>query len=312
MSLRTFVIPILLLALSLSGCGSAVTPLAQRGATTGFPLTVTDEAGRSVTIDKEPQRLVSLASSNTELVYAADLQDRLVGVDDYSDYPPEAKNMEKVGGFAKPNIEKIVSLAPDLVLATQIHTKGVVDDLEKRGLKVVVIQPAKLEQIPENLLLLGQLTGRLGQAEKVAGALRQRIQTVTTKVANAPKVRVFFELSPDLISVGRDSFLDDMIEKAGGESVSRDTQGAWPKLNPEVIVAKDPQVIILADHGSDSGGVTAEMVRERPGWAMVSAVKDNRIVLLPNQDITNRPGPRAVDGLEFLAQTLHPELFTAR
>jgi iron complex transport system substrate-binding protein len=265
-----------------------------------------------VTIDKEPQRLVSLASSNTELVYAADLQDRLVGVDDYSDYPPEAKNKEKVGGFAKPNIEKIVSLAPDLVLATQIHTKGVVDDLEKRGLKVVVIQPAKLEQIPENLLLLGQLTGRLGQAEKVAGALRQRIQTVTTKVANAPKVRVFFELSPDLISVGRDSFLDDMIEKAGGESVSRDTQGAWPKLNPEVIVAKDPQVIILADHGSDSGGVTAEMVRERPGWAMVSAVKDNRIVLLPNQDITNRPGPRAVDGLEFLAQTLHPELFTAR
>ena len=302
---------LLVALLLLSSCAEAATP-APAPAAPGFPLTVTDDAGRSVTIAQEPQRLISLASSNTELVYAAGLQDRLVGVDDYSDYPAEAKSKEKVGGFSKPNVEKIVGLAPDLVLATQIHTKGVVADLEQRGLKVVVIQPTKLDQMPENLLLLGRLTGKQAQAERVAGELRQRIQAVTAKTAAAAKVRVFFELSPDLISVGPGTFLDDMIAKAGGESVSHDAQGSWPKLNPETIVATDPQVIILSDHGSDSGGVTARMVKERPGWASVAAAKNNRIVLLPDQDITNRPGPRAVDGLEFLARALHPELFPAR
>jgi len=277
-----------------------------------YPLTVTDDAGRSVTVPKEPQRIVSLSASNTELVYALGLEGKLVGVDDYSDYPLEAKAKEKIGSFSKPNLEKIVSLAPDLVLATNIHVKTVLPELENRGLRVIVFQPAKMNAVPANLRLLGKVGGAADKGEGAAARMEQRIAQVVAKTKGAPRTRVFFELSPDLISVGGDTFLDDMIAKAGGENIARDVQGAWPKLSPEAVVLKDPEVIILSDHGSESGAVTAEIVRGRPGWAAVAAVKTGRIVLLPDQNLTNRPGPRAVEGLEFIARTLHPDLFSAR
>lgn len=309
---RVLYVAALLVGLFFAGCAPSASSPSPAAAGRGFPLTITDDAGRSVTIDKEPQRIISLASSNTELIYAVGLQTKLVAVDDYSDYPPEAKAKEKVGGFSKPNIEKIVSLAPDLLLATQIHTKGVVADLENRGLKVVVIQPPKLDRVPDNLLLLGKISGKTPEAETVAGEMKKRIQAVTDKTVGAAKVRVFFELGPDLTSVGADTFIDDMISKAGGENIARDATGSWPKLNPEAVVLKDPQVVILSDHGSDAGGVTQEIVRGRPGWASITAVKNGHIVLLPDHNTTDRPGPRAVEGLEFLAGTLHPELFPVR
>ena len=309
---RSTFLAALLAALLLWGCAPSASPAAPATGGRGFPLTIADDAGRTVTIEKEPQRIISLASSNTELMYAVGLQDKLVAVDDYSDYPPEAKAKEKVGGFSKPNVEKIVSLAPDLLLATQIHTKGVVADLEKRGLKVVVIQPPKLDRVPDNLLLLGRLAGKTAEAEKAANEMKRRIQAVTDKMVGIPKVRVYFELGPDFTSAGSDTFLDDMIAKAGGENIARGAAGSWPKLSPEAIVLQDPQVIILGDMGSEAGGVTQEMVKNRPGWANITAVKNGRIVPSVNRDLTDRPGPRAVEGLEFIASALHPELFPAK
>ncbi len=307
---------VLLLALAVlaTGCGGATAGPATGSGQGAFPLTVTDDAGRTVTIDKEPQRIISLSASNTELVYAVGLQSKLVGVDDFSDYPAEAKNLEKVGGFSKPNFEKIVSLAPDLVLATNLHVKAALPELEKRGLRVVVIQPPKLDNVPDNLALLGKIGGNATAAGKVAEEMRSRIAAVTSKtkgLSASERVRVFFELDPGLITTGPDTFLDDMITKAGGENIARDAKTAWPQLSAEAIVLKDPQVIILSDHGSDAGGVTPAMVKARPGWSAIAAVQANRIVELPDRDLTDRPGPRAVEGLEFLARTLQPELFPA-
>ncbi|MHB1417939.1 MAG: ABC transporter substrate-binding protein, partial [Chloroflexota bacterium] len=241
------------------------------------------------------------------------LQDRLVGVDDYSDYPAEAKNKEKVGSFAEPSIEKIVGLTPDLILATSLHLKTVLPKLEERGLKVIVVQPAKLDDVPANIRMLGKLGGNPAAAEKLAADMDARIAAVVDKTKSAAsKARIFFELDPALITTGPDTFLDDMIAKAGGENIARDAKSAWPQLSPEAIVTKDPEVIILSDHGSDAGGVTPEIVQGRPGWDVISAVKTRRIELLPDHNLTDRPGPRAVEGLEYLARTIHPELFPAR
>jgi iron complex transport system substrate-binding protein len=285
-------------------------PAASAAPSTAYPLTLTDDAGRSVKLDKAPQRIISLSSSNTELIYALGMQDRLVGVDDFSDYPAEAKSKEKIGGFSKPNFEKIVSLQPDLLLATNLHVKSVVPELENRGLKVIVFQPQKLDNVMDNLRTLGKAVGGSEAAEKVAAGMKSRIDAVVEKVKSAKsRPRVFMELDPDLITVGPNTFIDDMITKAGGENIARDADTAWPKMSPEAIVSKNPQIIVLSDMGSDAGGVTIEMVKARPGWNVVDAVKNNRIVELPDRDLTDRPGPRAVEGLEFLARTLQPELF---
>ncbi|MHB1134508.1 MAG: ABC transporter substrate-binding protein [Chloroflexota bacterium] len=307
-------IPITLaLALVFTSCaGLSPNTAAPSGATGAYPQTIQDDAGRSVTLAKEPRRIVSLSAGNTELLYAAGLQDRVVGVDDYSDYPAEVKAKEKVGGFSKPSIEKIVSLTPDLVLATGIHTKGVVADLESRGLTVAVVQAATIDAVPQNLRFLGRLTGNLAETEKAAADIERRVKAIADKTASAAKQRVFFEISPDLSSPGPGTFIDDMIAKAGGENISRDGQGAWPKLNSEAVVMKDPQIIFLGDHGSSTGGVTPEIVKARPGWTSIAAVRDNRIIPVPDRNLTDRPGPRAVEGLEFIAQTLHPQLFSAR
>jgi len=311
MTSRLAAVCLLALTLLAAGCAANSPSVSEAQNTRGpFPMTVTDDAQRPVTLQKEPARIISLASSNTELVYALGLQDKLVAVDDYSDYPPEAKNKQKIGSFSQPNIEKIVSLAPDLVLATNIHVKTVVPELEKRGLTVVVFQPPKLDQVQANLTLLAKMGGNVDAGAKVAAEFQRRVEAITSKTRSlATRPRVFFELSPDLITAGPDTFVDDLITKAGGESIAHDAQGSWPKLSPESVVLKDPEIIILSDHGSEQGGVSVDIVKARPGWDVISAVKSGRIVPLQDVNIVNRPGPRAVDGLDFLARTIHPELF---
>lgn len=162
----------------------------------------------------------------------------------------------------------------------------------------------------DNLLTLGRIGGKPETADRVVENLRRRIEAVTARTRDLrTRPRVFFELSPDLITAGPGTFIGDMIGKAGGESIARDAEGSWPKLSSETVVLRDPEIVLLADHGSSSAGVTVEMVRGRPGWRVVSAVRTGRIVPLPDLDVVNRPGPRAVDGLEFLARVIHPELF---
>ena len=290
---------------ALTACTSAPTT-APIAASVAF-ITVTDDAGRQVTLKNLPTRIVSLAPSNTEVVYALGLGDRVVGDTEYCDYPPEAKSKPKVGGFANIDLEQVVGLAPDLVLATSIHTKTVVPELEKRGITVVVVEPKNVDDVLAKIAFVGKLTGASENATKLTAQLKSRIDAVTAKVATAKnKPRVFYEIDKSLYTPGPGSFIDDMIAKAGGINIAADAKGSFPQLSPEAIIAQDPQVVLLGDMNF---GESPESVKARPGWSNISAVKTGRVVPIPDENVIARPSPRIVEGLEMLARALYPELF---
>ncbi|MBI2865186.1 MAG: cobalamin-binding protein [Chloroflexi bacterium] len=258
-----------------------------------------------MTVQKAPETIVSLAPSNTEILYALGLGGKLVAVDDYSDYPAEAKSKDKVG-YSKPNIEKLVALSPDIIFAAQIQAKQAVSELEKRGLTVFVLQPGTLEAVLDGILTVGRVTDKSMEADAVTAQLRKRVNEIVAKIASAKgKPRVFFELAGTLSTAGPGTFVDDLIAKAGGANIAADAKIDWPQLGQEALIAKDPEVIILADH---TFGETPEKVMARPGWSGISAIKTGRIVGF-DPNLTNRPGPRVVDGLELMAKAIHPELF---
>ncbi len=298
---KYFALAILIATLvSLLACAPAPTP-------TPAAQTFTDDAGRVVALKSAPQRIVSLAPSNTEVLYALGLGARVVGVTQYCNYPPEAKEKPKVGGFAKIDLEKVVGLNPDLVLATNIHAKTVVPELEKRGLVAVVVEPKNVDDVLAKITFIGKLTGASENAAKLTAQLKGRIDAVTTKVATVKdKPRVFYEIDKSLYTPGPGSFIDDLLTKAGGVNIAADAKSSYAQLSPEVIIAKDPEVILLGDM---LFGETPESVKARPGWTNITAVKTGRIVPIPNEDVVARPGPRVVEGLEMIARALHPDLF---
>lgn len=274
-------------------------------ATAGFPLTIKDDAGRQVTIARPPQRIVSIAPSNTEILFALGLGDRVVAVDQFSNFPPEAKQKAQLGSYVKPNLEALVAATPDLVLATEVHTKAVLPELEGRNLTAVVVDPKNVDEVFDRILLVGKVTGQDARAEKLVGELKERSASVTAKVKDAPKTRVFLELSPELHTAGPGTFVHDLIERSAGQNVAADAGQPWPQLSLEAIVQRDPEVVLLAD---EVAGQTPEKVRSRPAWDKVSAVKAGRVVVI-DPDLANRPGPRIVDGLELVARALHPDRF---
>ena len=297
-------------AASPAATASRVAGSATPGATpraTGYPLTVKDDAGRSVTLARRPQRIISLAPSNTEILFAVGLGDRIVGVDTYSNYPPAATSKPQISNYSSTDLEQVVAATPDLIFAAGITRPDVIAAFEARGFAVIVLNPADLAGVLDNLTLVGQVADVNAEAAKVRGEMETRLAALTAKLRTATtKPRVFFELDPDqYFTVGPKSFIDDLITRAGGMNIAADAGTPYPKLSAEQIILKDPEVIILSD---EIAGATVESVNARPGWAGINAVKGGRIVAI-DPDLTNRPGPRIVDALEKLAIALHPELF---
>ena len=302
-----------LLIIALAGCAGAKEPEASElvGTEATESVSVVDDAGRAVEVIGNPQRIVSLAPSNTEILFALGLGDKVVGVTDFCDYPEEAQAIEKVGGI-EPNLEKIVALAPDLVLAIGGSPAQVekATDMEKLGLTVLVLEPGDIESIMANIELVGKATGVEKEANQLAAQMRKRFDDITTKATGAgSRPSVFFELDATDPSKpytpGPDSFIDALIGLAGGSNIAAGAKMQWAQLSTEEIIAQNPEVIVLGDVNY---GVTAEMVKERPGWSVITAVKNGAIY--PIDDIlVSRPGPRIIDGLEALARIIHPELF---
>jgi iron complex transport system substrate-binding protein len=260
-----------------------------------------------VTIRARPQRIASIAASNTEILYALGLGDRIVGVDEFSDYPEAAKSKPKIGGFFQLNVEPVVALAPDLVLAAGIHSKDYIAAVEGKGLTVVVLAAKDLPGVLDDISLVGQLADVNAEAARVRDGLQGRMDAVGDRLKGAgASPRVYFEVDPTFYTAGPNSFIDDLIKRAGGANIAADAPSPFPQLSAEAIVAKDPEVIVLSDSGA--GGVTVDAVKARPGWAGISAVKSNRVVAIDG-NLASRPGPRVVDALEQLAQVFHPEVF---
>ena len=301
---------LLILSLLPLGCNVPVAVTEKRAEAVGapalaFPKTFTDDAGRTVVVSRPHQRIISLAPSNTEILYALGLGARIVAVDQYSDYPPEAKQKPRMGGYAGPDIEQITAATPDMVFATGYHAKFVVPNLQRHGIPVLVVEPKTLTEVLDRILLVGQVTGEETKARALVQQLRARMDRVTDRIKGVARPRVFFEISPELYTAGPGSFIDDMITHAGGSNIAADTTKPWPQINQESVVVKDPEVILL---GNAVGAEAVKRVRARSGWQGIAAVKSGRILAI-DADLTHRPGPRIFGGLEAIARALHPERF---
>jgi iron complex transport system substrate-binding protein len=310
---RLLFLTVTVLAIILAGCCRSVPvpPTAEptsapTAIATGAAITVEDGVGNVITFESAPQRIISLAPNHTEVLYALGLGDRVVGVTEYCNYPPEAAEKPRVGDFVNADLELIVGLEPDLVLATTMHMAETVPALQERGIAVFVLDPQSVNSVLDEIRTIGQITGREAAADALVAHMQTRIDAVQQRVKDAPRPKVFWELGPELFTVGPNTFVSDLIDLAGGENVAADADMPWPQLSVEAIILKDPDVIVLADHNY---GQTVEMVKERPGWEDIAAVKAGHIVEIANDDIVSRPGPRLVEGVEFLAKALHPDLF---
>ena len=274
------------------------------------PGTYIDDMGRGVNIDKVPQRIVSHVPSITETLFALGLGERVVGVSDYCDYPEEAKLKPSVGDYFNPSIETIVAQAPDLVL-TDGHSESI-KGLEALGINFFVIDPKDIDGILEDIELLGKITGVERKAKALVSDMNGSLAQVVSQVEGAPKVRVFYVFdATDLNNpwtAGPGSFVDSLITMAGGENIAAQAQGAWVQFSIEQLVSSDPEIIMI-DASMGTAVVSEEELRAHPAWREITAVKQDRIYTIDG-DLVNRSGPRIIQGLEEMAEIIHPELFT--
>jgi iron complex transport system substrate-binding protein len=275
------------------------------------PAEVVDQLGRTVVLGEPPQRIISLAPSNSEILFALGLADRVVAVTDYCNYPPEAEAKPTIGGFSTPNMESIVALSPDLILATSIHEAKIIPQLESRGLTVLALNPKRIDDVLEAILLTGKVVGVDENAAELVTSMRQRIKAVTERtVGLAPeqKPRVFYIVWHDpLMTAGSGTLQDELVEKAGGLNIAHELVD-YADISLEAVITANPEVIIAgAGHGS-SADQTFRYAQTEPRLRDTSARQHDRIYAI-DADLTSRPGPRVVEGLDKFAQFIHPELF---
>jgi iron complex transport system substrate-binding protein len=280
-----------------------------------------DDHSYVTSLSAYPNKIVSLAPSCTEILFALDLGDKVVAVTDYDNYPynftawVEAGNMTSVGAFDKPNIEVIASLAPDLILATAGVQGESIDTLRNLGYKVLVLDPANVSGVFKDIELVGKATGKNNEASSLVNNLNNRINAVINKVANAAsKPKVYYEVWYDptsLWSAGAKAWQNELIEKAGGTNIFADQQMDYFQSSAEAVISRNPDAIVLPAAGMGFGppfwGSIAE-VKARPGWNTISAVQNDRLYQI-DSDVISRAGPRVADAVEALAKFFHPELF---
>jgi cobalamin transport system substrate-binding protein len=277
------------------------------------PIALTDSLGREVKLAATAQRIVSLAPSNTEILFALGAGNRLVGRDDFSDYPAEALKVPSIGSlYPNVNPEVIVALKPDLVLAAGITNPDDVKALADLGLTVYATHnAASLDDVYHDILAVGQLVGRSAEAETLVADMKARVAAVTAKTATlTDKPKVFYELDATDPSKpytsGAGTFIDQLLTLAGGDNIGRVGQGQYFQISLEELIAQDPAIVILGSF--TYGGQTPAMVKARVGWDKIAAVKNNAVYTF-DDNLVSRPGPRVVEGLETLAKLIHPELF---
>jgi iron complex transport system substrate-binding protein len=268
---------------------------------------VTDEVGRKVELPDNPQRIVSLAPSITETLFALGLEKRIAGVTDYCNFPDAARLKPHIGGIINPNLERIVSLKPDLLLVTTEANKAeILTQMAKFQIPVFATSPRSIEGVFQSIHLLGEATNTREQAQELVDQLQVRRQLVMDRVKglDRPRVLILYDLNP-IVAGGRHTYPTDLIQTAGGTSITAELEQDWPRLNIEYVVKKDPEIIFVTEMPSALSGPTA--LSTLSGWKLTSAVKQNKIFLL--DDRVNRPSPRIIEALELLAKQIHPEQF---
>jgi iron complex transport system substrate-binding protein len=283
-------------------------------------LSAVDDEGYTTNFTSVPQRIISLAPSNTQILYAIGVGERVVAVTDYDHYPYDfsawiaAGNMTSIGGFSTPNKEIIASLNPDLILATPVNDPDVVT-LRSLGYNVLVLNPNDVNGVFKDITMVGKATGADQNATALISLLNSQINTIEAKIAtaNLPKPRVYYEIwTPPLMSAGGTSFINDVISKAGGINIFEDENQQYPTVSSETVVMKNPDVIMLptnmaqADEAPFYG--TVNDVKARPGWSSISAIQNNRVVIVDG-DLFAEAGPRIADQIAAAAKAFYPDLF---
>jgi iron complex transport system substrate-binding protein len=299
--IRWFISTLLMGALLLLATGCPSQPV---------PGEFVDDLGRTVNIEKVPQRIVSVAPSNTEILFALGLGGKVVGVTTFCNYPEEALEKEKVGGF-RFDLERVVALEPDLVLATGFHYPDGVRALEDVGIPVFVLAPKTVDEVLTNISLVGEITGKSREATRLVTSLEKRIKAITDKtkaLTEAERPRIFYLTWHDpLWTAGSGTLTNDLINKAGGENIAHDLIG-HKIIDLETVIARNPQVIIAITGHGGARDLPFHYVKNEPKLRTTEAVMAGRVYQI-EADIFVRPTPRMVDGLEQLAKFIHPALF---
>ena len=296
---HTLVIPVIMILLVLS-----IIPASA--------VTVTDDTSVAISLDTPPSRIVSLAPSNTEILAALGLLDRVAGVTDVCDYPPEVGNITRIGGYSAISIEKVAAARPDLVIASDITPQATVDRLRNLGLTVMVVSPRDIDDMMRDIRVVGTITGTESEAEALVGHLSERIGAVERcSQGSEPQTVAHVVWHDPLYVSGNDTLQNDVILTAGGINVFSDRNG-WGTVPLEEFLLKNPDIIIVSGGGgmdSSEKDVILEVFMTSPQYASLSAVRNNRVYAV-NADIISRPAPRIVNATEQVARLLHPECFT--
>lgn len=297
----------ILIAALITGCQEKKVANTDINGKGSFPVTISDVYASKITVEKEPQRIVALAPSIVEVLYKLGLEDKIAGITEYCDYPIEAKSKNKVGDFNGVNIEKIIEAKPDIVLAGAGMSKELFQKLTDLKINVMVAEARTVAQIPETFIMIGKATGCEDKANGLANELTKSIGEISAKVKDAKKIKTYYVLSfgkDGNWTSGKGTFISDLIGISGGENISDDVE-SWKEYSLEKIVEKDPDIILIS--GMIANG-SKDILNNEKGYKDTSAVKGGKVIIL-DDNMTQRPGPRIVEGLLLIAKAIHPELF---
>jgi iron complex transport system substrate-binding protein len=321
--LNVFLFALLLSIFALAGCGDSAADKPKES-TAGnenqsaqqeeqaFPVTITDALENEVIIESKPEKIVSLIPSNTEIAYELGLGEQIVGVSDFDNYPEEAAEKEKIGGMEF-NVEKIISLQPDLVLAhgsNALNSEAGLQQLRDAGITVLVVNDAtNFNEAYDSIVMIGTASGEKEKAETIVADMKSQVEEIKTKakaIKEEDKKSVFVEVSPapEIYAAGTNTFIDEMLQIINAKNAV--AEEGWPKMDPEAVIKSNPDVIITT-HGYYSGDAVKNVL-SRDGWQEINAVKNQQVVDVHSDKVT-RPGPRLVEGVEELAKAVYPEVF---
>ena len=309
---RTFALNILLVSvtLALAACGGSLS--GDSAAQEPETQTVIDSLDREVTMPAQVERIVSLAPSVTESLYAIGAGDLLIGRSSFDDFPPEVLDVAEVGGFSANDIsvETIVALEPDVVIAGSTLQEPLIDAFEAVGIPYFLSTPDGLDEVYEALAVFGQLTDHEDEAQAVVDDMQERVAAVDAIVSAIPdgeRLTVFYEVWDEpLLTAGPGTFIGQMIVIAGGVDIFADVKVPWSEVSTESVIERQPQVILGPATHAD--GLSLEVLNARPGWDSIPAVQNGAVYLLED-NVISRSGPRVVDAIELIAASLYPDLF---
>ncbi len=314
-----------MLALALAGCGNTATKegagssqqpaqeqsqeQTQTDLKTQYPLTVTDATGESFTFEKAPTKIVSVSPAETESLFALGLDNEIIGVSDYDDFPEAAKTKTKMGGVTKPNEESIIAADADIVFTGISMSEDAVKKLRELGITIFKTDPKSIDDVINNIETFGKITDHQEQAQKLVTQMKKDVTDVTEAVkAVKPeeKKKVYIEFSPGW-TVGKGEFMDELINVAGATNIAADKE-SWYQINEENVIASNPDVILYANDVVEDNKTLDQIIKARSGWDQITAVKTNAVIGL-DANLLSRPGPRVTQGLKDVAKAIYPDLF---